>query len=134
MAKWSEEAFKPPQAVHACNCIGPQNGEPKCPCMMKDVAVRDGRYIQREQDLGPAPFLKNMAADEAMEGCDQTIKAIAAKQADGASEPTDGIYFFPGNTKIYSSKTENGLFIIKTSEGTYAAPYVEGAKFTKVAE
>ena len=40
--------------VHPCNCIGPQNGEPKCPCMMKDVIVRDGRYIQKEVDLGAA--------------------------------------------------------------------------------
>jgi hypothetical protein len=37
-----------------CFCVGPQNGEPKCPCMMKDVIVRNGRYIQREVDLGPA--------------------------------------------------------------------------------
>ena len=38
---------------HACNCIGPQNGQPKCPCMMRNVIERDGRYIQREVDLGP---------------------------------------------------------------------------------
>ena len=36
-----------------CNCIGPQNGEPKCPCMMSDVIKRDGRWIQKERDLGP---------------------------------------------------------------------------------
>ena len=28
----------------ACNCIGPQNGEPVCPCRMKNVVIVDGRY------------------------------------------------------------------------------------------
>lgn len=35
-----------------CNCVGPQNGEPMCPCMMSGVAVRDGHYVL-ERDLGP---------------------------------------------------------------------------------
>ena len=39
--------------VWACNCVGPQNGEPLCPCQMRNVIVRDGRYIQKERDLGP---------------------------------------------------------------------------------
>jgi hypothetical protein len=39
---------------HACNCIGPQNGQPCCPCQMRGVQVKDGRYV-RIQDLGPAP-------------------------------------------------------------------------------
>lgn len=37
-----------------CNCIGPQNGQPMCPCSMRGVIVRDGRYIVPERDLGPA--------------------------------------------------------------------------------
>lgn len=36
-----------------CYCVGPQNGEPRCPCRMRDVVVRDGRYIEPERDLGP---------------------------------------------------------------------------------
>jgi len=40
--------------VHACNCIGPQNGQPRCPCMMRNIIKRDGRWVQIEQDLGPA--------------------------------------------------------------------------------
>ena len=40
--------------MSACNCMGPQNGEPLCPCMMKDVKIIDGRYVKTE-DLGPAP-------------------------------------------------------------------------------
>lgn len=37
---------------HACNCIGPQDGDPLCPCMMRDVVVKDGRYVQTI-DYGP---------------------------------------------------------------------------------
>ena len=37
---------------HSCNCIGPQRGQPLCPCMMRGVTVKDGRYIQ-VRDLGP---------------------------------------------------------------------------------
>ena len=36
-----------------CFCIGPQNGEPLCPCKMRRVVIKDGRYILRERDLGP---------------------------------------------------------------------------------
>lgn len=37
----------------SCGCIGPQNGEPLCPCMMRNVEEKNGRYVKREQDLGP---------------------------------------------------------------------------------
>lgn len=37
----------------ACNCVGPRNGEPRCPCQMRNVIERDGRWIMLEQDLGP---------------------------------------------------------------------------------
>jgi hypothetical protein len=36
----------------ACNCIGPQNGNPVCPCRMKAVYVRDNRFLEIH-DLGP---------------------------------------------------------------------------------
>lgn len=38
----------------ACNCIGPQNGQPLCPCQMRGVTIQNGRYV-RVTDLGPAP-------------------------------------------------------------------------------
>lgn len=40
--------------IHPCCCIGEQNGEPYCPCKMKNLKVfkRDGRWIQPELDLG----------------------------------------------------------------------------------
>lgn len=40
--------------VRICNCTGPQNGEPVCPCAMRSVKIKNGRYVQ-EHDLGPAP-------------------------------------------------------------------------------
>jgi len=39
----------------ACFCIGPQNGEPLCPCRMVSVVIKNGRYVQPEEDLGPTP-------------------------------------------------------------------------------
>ena len=62
--KWSSvfrgagTAGKLDECVHACNCIGPQNGEPLCPCQMRTVKIIDGRYV-RTQDLGPAPKKDN---------------------------------------------------------------------------
>ena len=38
--------------MRACYCIGPQNGQPLCPCQMRNVVVREGRY-KRVIDLGP---------------------------------------------------------------------------------
>lgn len=35
-----------------CFCIGPQNGEPLCPCQMANVKIQNGRYVKVE-DLGP---------------------------------------------------------------------------------
>ena len=37
---------------HICNCIGPQAGQPLCPCQMRHVTVENGRYVRRH-DLGP---------------------------------------------------------------------------------
>lgn len=42
-------------ATHACNCIGPRGGQPLCPCQMKGVTIREGRYV-KIIDLGPAPL------------------------------------------------------------------------------
>lgn len=39
-------------AGRACNCIGPQNGEPRCPCQMRGLIQRDGKWIQPERVVG----------------------------------------------------------------------------------
>lgn len=41
------------EMVSSCNCVGPKNGQPLCPCRMRGVIERDGRYILPERDLGP---------------------------------------------------------------------------------
>jgi hypothetical protein len=46
-------AANQPEPLHPCNCIGPQNGEPRCPCAMRNVRIVDGRYVMPAQDLGP---------------------------------------------------------------------------------
>jgi hypothetical protein len=40
---------------HSCNCVGPQNGQPACPCAMRNVRVVDGRYV-KINDLGPVTY------------------------------------------------------------------------------
>ena len=45
---------QPVQPLRPCHCIGPQNGEPACPCQMRGVTIENGRYVRRI-DLGPAP-------------------------------------------------------------------------------
>lgn len=46
-----------------CNCIGPQNGQPLCPCQMQGVQIIDGRYV-RVTDLGPAPSVSQAYSRE----------------------------------------------------------------------
>lgn len=43
--------------ISSCYCIGPQNGEPVCPCRMRDVKKINGRYV-KTVDLGPVPTTK----------------------------------------------------------------------------
>lgn len=62
-------------SAHSCNCLGPQNGQPLCPCHMRNVQVKDGRYVEII-DHGPvravssadfSSFSKAIAAAEASE-------------------------------------------------------------------
>lgn len=41
------------QPMRACNCIGPQPGQPVCPCKMGSLKIVDGRYVE-VIDHGPA--------------------------------------------------------------------------------
>ncbi|MBZ9984903.1 hypothetical protein LB521_27605 [Mesorhizobium sp. BR-1-1-8] len=50
VTKWTAPAN---DNVRMCGCIGPQNGEPLCPCAMKGVRIENGRYVQII-DHGPA--------------------------------------------------------------------------------
>ncbi len=42
------------KTIRPCNCVGPQNGQPVCPCRMSSVHIVDGRWVQII-DHGPAP-------------------------------------------------------------------------------
>jgi hypothetical protein len=44
-----------------CNCMGPQDGAPLCPCRMMNVKVVSGRYVET-LDHGPAPPEKDGCA------------------------------------------------------------------------
>lgn len=56
--------------AHACGCVGPQNGEPYCPCRMRGVTQRDGRWIEPERDLGPVrPTVRDLAPRQEPIGC-----------------------------------------------------------------
>ena len=58
--------------LQSCNCIGPQNGQPLCPCQMRGVVERDGRYV-KVSDLGPVtPVFKKLKC----QGCAASIAAI----------------------------------------------------------
>jgi hypothetical protein len=50
-------SFSIQQVTQSCNCLGKQPGFPRCPCQMRGLIERDGRWIQPEQDLGPISTL-----------------------------------------------------------------------------
>ncbi len=42
-----------PDRPHACFCIGPQNGEPYCPCKMRQLGVfrRGDKWVVPEREI-----------------------------------------------------------------------------------
>lgn len=46
---------------HACNCIGPQNGYPVCPCRMGRLKQVDGRWIET---IDHGPVRQTMSSSE----------------------------------------------------------------------
>jgi len=54
----------------ACNCIGPQNGEPLCPCAMRAQGIfeRDGKWIK--------PAATEKILGEVMPTLDDLLKGI----------------------------------------------------------
>lgn len=37
---------QPNGRTNACGCIGPQNGQPRCPCMKQNMRQVDGRWVE----------------------------------------------------------------------------------------
>lgn len=51
---WKDKYPDEHPPVTSCGCIGPQNGQPLCPCRMKGLMIIDGRWVDRPRDYGPA--------------------------------------------------------------------------------
>lgn len=43
---------KPAPNYHPCGCLGPIDGQPKCPCMMQTVVLHDGKYYEVNEQRG----------------------------------------------------------------------------------
>lgn len=57
MRKSTEWMASNPSPAHSCNCVGPQDGQPLCPCQMRSLIIRDGKWIRPEQVVAPVrPF------------------------------------------------------------------------------
>lgn len=56
-----------------CSCIGPQNGQPVCPCQMAYVDIINGRYVKRVVDLGPVPTKREMSLYEQILDAQKTV-------------------------------------------------------------
>lgn len=48
----------------SCNCVGPRPGEPVCPCKMVNVIERNGRWVRKEQDLGPVTPVRTQGSSQ----------------------------------------------------------------------
>jgi hypothetical protein len=51
------------EPLSPCNCIGPQRGKPLCPCAMRGVVIKNGRYVRPEQELGPVVDLDKLGVE-----------------------------------------------------------------------
>lgn len=74
-----------PADYTACGCIGPQDGDPLCPCAMRGVQIRNGRYV-RIEDLGPAPSPEELKARKEREAAtsarlSDAMRGMFAKRA-----------------------------------------------------
>lgn len=66
-------SIKAPAGHHACNCVGRRNDEPLCPCAMRGVVIRDGRYVLPERDLGPVSRVEGKRFDNLLKEMDGLI-------------------------------------------------------------
>lgn len=66
--------------ARSCFCVGPQNGQPLCPCMMSNVSIEDGRY-REIRDLGP------VTRGKVQESREQEIKRLRKRLADLEGNP-----------------------------------------------
>lgn len=65
--------------MSTCFCMGPQNGEPLCPCQMRKVVIRNGRYIY-EQDLGPVRVISTPRNESQLKMYQRTYGGITTEE------------------------------------------------------
>lgn len=81
----------------ACNCMGPQNGEPFCPCMMNRLGIfkRDGKWIEPEKVVGDvkSPYKPSMPFAQKWDSNHCT---------DFRHNPPMGLYIEPGEAYVHT--------------------------------
>ena len=58
-----------------CCCIGPQNGEPLCPCQMQGLVEVDGNWVRPAEIV--APVVKQAIKRVDCANCDKSTSADA---------------------------------------------------------
>ena len=62
-------------AGHLCNCIGPQRGEPVCPCRMGGLKQVDGRWVET---IDHGPVSRPYEGPDLQEALRQATKTLPA--------------------------------------------------------
>ena len=80
----------------ACNCMGPQNGEPFCPCMMNRLGIfkRDGKWVEPEKVVG---VVNDPNASQPMPFSQKWTSPCS----DFRHNPPMGLYVAPGETYVH---------------------------------
>lgn len=107
----------------ACFCIGPQNGEPLCPCRMEKVFILKGRLTKKTkqvpEDTAMIDTLPTLTIDDCLNHLTTDINMLRAKVAELKTAPSPE----PDNTK--QMPVEATFEIIKAMMAEL--PYTAGA-------
>ena len=92
-----------------CFCIGPQNGEPYCPCEMRSRGIfqRDGKWIEPEKVVGA---VRKSPFDDLIKDNIYTKKDI--KCTDPNHNPPMHLYVAPGETYLHTCPSCGELMAI----------------------
>jgi len=86
----------------SCNCMGPQNGEPYCPCMMNRLGVvkHNGRWVEPEKDLGEVIEPIDTGTDKWDEKKMPFSQRVPCTSVE--HNPPMGLYIPPGETYVHT--------------------------------
>lgn len=98
----------------ACNCMGPQNGEPFCPCMMNRLGIfkRDGKWIEPEKIVGIVAEKPSMPFSQKWD----------SPCSDFRHNPPMGLYVAPGETYVHECPACGAVRTIVGTNITCSAP------------